>query len=109
MEGPMAKVRPMTPTDVQLEQSKNLPDAVIEVFNQLIAQNYVNGSATVKQDDVLALLVEKGLGRDEIFGKGWLNIERVYRSAVWSVTYDKPGFNETYPATFEFKRSRNRT
>lgn len=103
------KVQPITPSDVAREQSKNLPDAVIETFNRLIAQDYVDGSATVKQDDVVALLVEKGLDRKEIFDKGWLNIEKVYQSAGWKVTYDKPGHNETYPATFKFKRSRKRT
>ena len=102
------KVQPITPGDVAREQSKNIPNAVIEVFNQLIAQDYVDGSATVKQDDVVAMLVAKGLDLQEIFDKGWLNIEKVYQSAGWKVTYDKPGYNEDYPATFEFERSRRR-
>lgn len=106
----MAKrVRPITPSEVGREQAKNVPDAVIEVFNRLIAQNYVNGSATIKQGDVVALLLAKGFDRHEIFDKDWLSIEEAYRSAGWQVSYDKPGYNETYPATFKFKRSRKRT
>jgi len=48
-------------------------------------------------------MVKKGLNRAEIFDKGWLNVEEVYRAAGWAVEYDKPGFNESYSATFTFK------
>jgi len=101
---------PITPSEVVQEQLRDLPDAVIEVFNQLITQDYDegDGAATVKQDDVVALLVTKGFERRDIFDRGWLNIEKVYRSAGWKVTFDKPGFSESYPATYEFKRPRTR-
>ncbi len=32
----------------------------------------------------------------------WLNVEELYRAQGWTVTYDKPGYNESYPATFTF-------
>ena len=70
----------------------------------MITQDYDCGSATVKQDDVVALMVQKGLDRQEIFDKGWLNVEDIYRKAGWRVVFDKPGFRDTYPATYEFKR-----
>jgi hypothetical protein len=37
-----------------------------------------------------------------IFEKGLLDVETVYERAGWKVTYDKPAYNETYPATFRF-------
>lgn len=32
----------------------------------------------------------------------WLNFEGAYRRAGWKVEFDKPGYNESYPATFKF-------
>ena len=83
---------------------KDFPDAVFDAFNELIAQKFSGGSATIKQDDVVALMVQKGLDRQEIFDKGWLDVERVYRSQGWKVQYDKPGYNESYAANFTFSR-----
>lgn len=35
-----------------------------------------------------------------------LDVEDVYRAAGWEVTYDKPGYNETYDATFTFRSAK---
>ena len=96
--------RAIRPDEIDSEKSKSFPDAVFEAFNELIIQDYDCGSATVTQDDVVALMVQKGLDRQEIFDKGWLNIEGIYRKAGWQVVFDKPSFRENYPATYEFKR-----
>ena len=58
----------------------------------------------MEQGVAVKLMVEKGLNRNEIFNKGWLNIEEVYRSAGWKVNYDKPAYNESYDAYFTFER-----
>ncbi len=34
----------------------------------------------------------------------WLDVEDVYREAGWVVEYDKPGYCESYEATFTFKK-----
>jgi len=102
------KVRPIKPNEIEGEKERTFPDAVLQSFNELITQKFSNGSATIKQDDIVALMVQKGLNKDEIFEKGWLDVEGVYRTAGWKVSYDKPGFNESYPATFEFSRSKKR-
>lgn len=100
------KVRPIKPEDIAAEKERTFPDAVLKSFNELIVQNWDGSSATIIQDEVVALMVKKGLKLEEIFGKGWLDVEGVYRSVGWSVEYDKPGYNEFYPATFMFKRKR---
>jgi hypothetical protein len=97
------KVRPIKPQDVTKEKKRAFPDAVLSAFNELIAQKYSGNSATIKQSDVVALMIEKGLDRGEIYDKGWLDVEEIYGSVGWSVVYDKPGYNESYPATFTFK------
>ena len=102
------KVGPISPNEVCSQAKANFPSAVFEVFNDLIAANWNGISATIRQDEVVKRLVAKGLERNEIFDKGWLNVEEAYRSKGWRVEYDKPGYNETYEATFTFRRKGSR-
>ncbi len=98
---------PIKPGDVAFGKEESFPDAVWDSFNELITQKFVRGSAIIKQDDVVALMVKKGLDRSQIFDQGWLNVESAYESAGWSVEYDKPAYNETYSATFKFRKKRS--
>lgn len=100
------KVRPIKPSEVAAEKAKVFPDAVFESFNEIIAQASTGGSVTIKQADVVELMVKKGLKEEEIQRSGWLNIEEAYRAAGWKVEYDKPAYNESYPATFTFSPRR---
>lgn len=98
------KARPIKPEEVTGERLKNFPNEAIEAFNELIARgggNYV----VIGQEEVIALMVKKGLDRNAIFQNHWLDVEDMYRKAGWKVEYDKPGFNESYEATFTFSRS----
>lgn len=98
-------VKPISPKDV----AGQIPDAVLSVFNTLITQNFRSGSACVLQDNVVAELVKRGLNRDEIFNRGWLDVEALYRGAGWTVEYNKPAYNdEPYPATFTFRPARKK-
>lgn len=40
----------------------------------------------------------------ECFDRHYLDIEEIYSASGWVVKYDKPAYNEDYPATFEFKK-----
>ena len=40
-----------------------------------------------------------------LFENHYLDVEELYRQEGWLVTHDKPGYDETYPATFTFERS----
>jgi hypothetical protein len=97
-------VVPIKPQDIK--KGKVFPDKVIEAFNELILKNYHGTSAIVKQEDVVVLMLEKGLEREDIFDNNWLDVENVYRRAGWHVEYDEPGFNESYPATYIFSHKR---
>lgn len=95
---------PIKPSEIV---GKHIPDAVIEVFNELISENYIGGHATVMQDDVVSRVAEKmNVTRSHIFQKGWLNIEKLFTKAGWKVTYDKPAYNETYDANFKFSKKK---
>lgn len=97
------KVCPIKPDEVTMEKEKAFPDAVLDSFNELITQNWNGCSAVIRLADVVALMVKKGLRKKEIFGKGWLDVENAYESVGWSVKYDRPAYDESYPATFTFK------
>lgn len=112
----------ISPSQVAGQKAKSFPDYVFEAFNELIAARYTVGSATVKQKDVIALILEKAnagisdeeidgeiagsgrsLSRAQIFDRGYLNVEEVYREQGWKVSYDKPAYYEDYDAYFEFR------
>ena len=97
--------KPITPAEVGKHQATIIPAVVFEVVNTLIASNFMNGSATVKQDSIVdGILIASDITRNEIFQKGYLNFEEAYREAGWEVEYDKPGYNESYSAYFEFTK-----
>lgn len=98
----------LRPEHVSLEKQKHIPEFVFDAFNELIATGFNGRSARVEQKDVIERIqFYAGYGeidRQEIFDKGYLNIEDIYREAGWKVEYDKPGYNETYGAYWIFKK-----
>jgi hypothetical protein len=104
----MANVKPIAPDEIIPAREEQIPDGVIEAFNELIAKNYQSGSSIVKQPAVVNLIMVKmGLtdgDRSKVYDEYWLNIEEIYRKAGWTVEYDKPGYNENYDAFFTFTR-----
>ncbi len=100
-------VQPIRPSEVAKQKKASFPDAVFEAFNEAIAANWVNGSSSFTQDEVVKLMVSKGL--KNIFNNGWLNVEEVYEKAGWKVEYDSPGYNESYSASFTFTAKRKRS
>lgn len=100
--GTSAGGSPITPE--QAAGGRIVPALVIDVFNQLVAKHFNEkiGAAVVKQEDVVALLVEAGCRRDTIFAQHWLDVEPIYERAGWKVRHDKPGYCEDYAATFTF-------
>lgn len=97
-------MKPITPDEVMQQKVSEIPGSVLEVFNQHITKNFLNGQALVKQEDVLQdICSSMNLTRDEVFDKHYLDVEDCYTLAGWDVTYDKPGYNERYEASFTFR------
>lgn len=96
--------KPITPQEIAEQKGKVIPSEVFESFNELIVKRYCNGKAIMAQDEVVSLILAKRPNntRSEIFNEGWLDVESVYEGAGWTVDYDKPGYNESYPAVFTF-------
>lgn len=99
---------PIKPEEVADLKIKTIPEEVFTVFNEQIAKNFSGNGATVYQDKVMEILTSErfNFGRREVFDNKWLDVEEAYRAAGWKVRYDKPGFNESYEAYFEFTRKK---
>lgn len=100
------KVFPIKPSEVVEKAREDIPDEVFETFNELIIKRLRGNKATIKQDDIVDILVAKGFDEGKIFEEGWLNIEKHYQLAGWSVTYEKPSRCEVFPPppTFTFTK-----
>jgi hypothetical protein len=58
--------------------------------------------ADLRQKDVVGALVKKGFKSADIYDNHWLDVEEIFEKNGWSVSYDKPGYCESYDASFEF-------
>lgn len=95
------------PEEIREACAKALDSRVEQVVDELLVKHWNGREATFKQDDVIKELVLRHhptLTRGIIFAEKLLDFEEAYRAAGWSVEYDKPAYNETYPATFTFKK-----
>lgn len=99
---------PIRPDQIGPAQAKYLPAVVFDTFNRLIAGSYSGNAAIVQQEAVVqALMAALGCSRDHVFAHHYLDVEEAYRATGWKVEYDKPAYNESYPATFTFRRARS--
>lgn len=92
----------LSPNQMRDYKIETIPSEVFEVFNLLIAENLSGKTSVVNQADVEKALVERGFNKDEIFQKGWLDVEHFYKKQGWKITYDKPGYNESYKPSWVF-------
>ena len=98
-------IKPITPSQAISKKRESLPDEVIEAFNELIAEKWDGHKASFKQDEIASIIAKKlKISRNKLFDNGWLDVEDIYRKAGWEVVYDAPAFNETYDATFCFRK-----
>ncbi len=100
------KVKPISPQEARANQKAGIPDFVIAAFNEMISNKIGNNkSVRIKQDDVANLALKnapEGTTYQTLIDNHWLDVEPLFTEQGWKVEYDKPGFNETYAATFTF-------
>lgn len=97
----MIKGRPITPEEAELTYT--IPPEVYDAFNSLLQGKPRGKPIRIKQTEVVELIVTKlKCERKDIFENHWLDVEEDYRKAGWTVTYDKPGFNECYDPYYKF-------
>ena len=103
-------VEPILPSEVQEIKNSQIPDYIIEAFNELIAENWNMHKSLILQKDAMSRVLEKapeGVTSEEIFANKWFDIEPLFRSKGWKVKYDKPAYCETYEPSFEFSKGKD--
>ena len=102
-------VKPISPKEAKAKYT--VPDFVIEAVNDLIVKKIGDGkSCTLMQNEVIYAIQQKAeialgetIARRQVFDKKWLDFEPLFRRNGWSVEYDRPGYNETYEASYKFE------
>lgn len=96
---------PIKPSEVVSKKASSLPKEVIEVFNQLIAKHWNGSNSTFKMSEVEHTLCGKlDCIPSYLYDNHYLDVEDIYRAEGWKVYFDKPGYNESYPSTYEFSK-----
>lgn len=99
-------IKPLTPGELPAHQLKQLPESVIQCWNDIIAEKWDPSSkrSYVRQDDAVKYILNKhpDVTRAQVFDNHWLDIEDIYREQGWKVVYDKPHYSENYEANFTF-------
>lgn len=112
---------PIKPKDITKAKLQTIPEEVFEAFNELIVKNFSDGESTVKQGEIINLMIEKLMRIDsndlpdhakhlknQIFDNHWLDIEDDYRKVGWVVSYDRPGYCESYEPSWTFTKKKTR-
>jgi len=113
-----AIVKPFSPAEARGHKIANIPPVVLECVNELLALDIsAQGHASITQDELVARILSKGatveirgvnheITKGMIYENSWLDFEPLYRQEGWTVTYDRPGYNESYAASWLFKESK---
>jgi hypothetical protein len=70
----------------------------------MIKRTFSNGSAVFNQNDVIAVMVKKGLSKKDILTNGWLHVEDEYRRQGWIVNFDETVYSQPSVSTFTFSK-----
>lgn len=108
---PYKPVIPLTPKQVKEMHQKTIPEEIILAVNHLLVKGCSESRIRViiEQNEVIeqatTIMRNKGktVERNDFFDKHWLDFEPIFRKAGWKVTFNKPGYNESFPAYWTFE------
>jgi len=109
----MEKGKPISTEAILLIKKELIPGFVFDVVNNLIAKNWNGARSVIKQKYIVADIIKYcednsiTLSESGVYENKYLNFEELYRQQGWKVEYDKPGYNETYDASFTFSVRKN--
>ena len=98
----------ISPLEASTRKDTEIPEFVLQIVNKLLTE-HINDRSPIRitQDEIVERILAtrtslNDFSRQDVFDRHWLDFEGVYRKAGWKVEYDKPGYCDTYPATFIF-------
>lgn len=96
---------PIKPDEVARKRAEAIPEKVLDAFNALIVENWNGHFSTFRMNSAAARVADAmGCTTAHVYEKKWLDVEEVFEGAGWKVEFDKPAYNEMYPATFTFRK-----
>lgn len=98
-------MNPISPNDDRLSTNR-IPDTIIDVFNQLIIEKWNGKQAFITQDTVVhrIMKVEPCFDRQDIFDKGWMDVEPIFKEVGWKVEYNKQCIGDNFKSHYIFRR-----
>jgi len=105
----MSKVKPITPDEVLDRKINEMPDAILQAVNDLIAKNWNGHEASFKVEEIVDQYFKitgeykSPASRKLLFDMHWLDIEPAYREIGWVVDFNSPDYTEDYPSYFVLK------
>jgi hypothetical protein len=102
------EVQAIKPSDIMDNLDTIIDPAVIQAVNEILKEKFRGDSVTILQKEIVsrAIKINPKLTSDILYKNHHLDFEPIFRKAGWSVRYDKPGYNESYEATFEFRSNK---
>ena len=107
------KIKPISPAEAEANY-KILPE-VVQAVNELITEKYKGkGSFTLMQNEVINRIMKfckankTKMTREKLFDEHHMDFETYFEKEGWKIIYDKPGYNETYEASFKFTPKKNK-
>lgn len=102
-------VKPISPEDITTTKEDLIPDEVIEAFNEMIVKKWDGEKSYFKQKEIvesiaLKLIIMNEDIEENIFSKGYLDVEKIYAKLGWNVKYESPGWNESFDESFTFTK-----
>lgn len=97
-------MKPLAPWDINGMMGEIIPDVIIESVNNLLKKKYRGRAVKLTQDEIIKEIqrLDINIKREKIFEESWMDFEILFEKNGWKVIYDKPGFNESYPANYTF-------
>ncbi len=103
-------VTPISADKIIAHRAQYFPDEVIGTVNQMLIRKFNMSSrrAVIPEDELVDLMVQKGLKREEIFANNWLDFEQVFGDVGWIVTYNRQHPDDPDGNFFTFTREIDR-
>ena len=103
-----SSIEAWTPSEVRAQKINFIPPEIIEAVNELIAKHWNGSSATISISEVrdaaftkMRINCSPNLEKNYA-SEGWLDFEPIFEDRGWHVMFDRPGYCESYDATWRF-------
>ena len=98
---------PISPDDISDNKEKYIHQTIIKTVNKILKERYNLGSTVdIKISEISKPFFEAHPEIDE--DKAWkakmFDIEDAYRKFGWKVSYDRPGWDESYEGFYKFSK-----